>query len=1768
MSAMATTIELSSRNTRTDFLNEAKASRTYGSPLSDASNKSTDTSLSSSLIIEESIRNPSKTVSMISPKPFSRDKPTESRRSIGIGMPFSFSGDVRQLSDVPFQATTSISLSGSAKNNESERVGRRIFTTDKSEGYPPIAADRRKTSPSWPPGTNIVSEFKPTLQTDEKKVTSKPPLMSRKPELSQQEKVYPSYSRRNLSDASDKSREAEDKNQDKSKPENIDSLTVRAQLRQKRRPVSAVFLEANDPVSDPKVADEPKKWNRRPLSEDLTSLFESKGTGDKNENPSEETKENRPFKRSSFHSRITDEASTLDPKDGDYASDKSFISESRTGISGISSRNPYSARMDKDKTKEMPSNKQQQIADVGENEGIMKLSANINNQSSTFLPEQYDGSSGEGKISDESAIAPGIMKRRLGFYTASASSSEETEVPLNTESKSNANIEKTTIGFVSDKETKSETEWKTSPSPTATTDFTKKFFNSPSRYDMKSGKPNEGRRSSFSSQDNFAQKDKKNWQNSSLLEEKPFRQRSSIRRHDEPIQPDERTSVSKSRRDYSYKVKLYDAKTDASEEKDKNSVQVEKAVKTVKASMFEHTVERHSPPEVYHSENLISSKIPRSSVKFEGLQAKNESSNWSEWLTGDNVKSTSQVQKDLEITDSKFPEKNNSTEIFQGTTFQNLSKNYNNERVEPRYEVVQAIGERVLSESIEIAPEDKAVTLRSRRSFHNRDREMGKDGDARTWTSLQRSKSEYRKRNTLNSPQETSQGKFFSKDTDFPFERKDSLRTQKKEFENAASESLYKKERHFLSKNDTSNDGTNFTVKETSHEYYNRNEKSENTLGKYSSEYSNHRDGAAGKGESKTSFRRLSQKTDKSIGSDNSISKDFEKGLNSVKENTTIVNSNARDQINSLTQIKESNRQSLLNQFHPEKRLSTKNINKDVSNDFSDLLLNTEIEQIKSELFTRRSSKEADLFKEELKERPVLLKSHEIEKMSEYTYRTSDPFRPECDNKWKKPDEFRQSHGEKDNMDITAAKDPSPVDKRATYFAVTGMDGKKQRNDDSENRSISSNTNSASENMNFRHSVQKNTKNSNPSQGSTTKEETNPDKYIDNSHASKQFSTYNIKQDKIMETSEKSSVRAGSVIDVDALLKKHKQKSSVNDKGPSFLDCQTKPAQKSHFIENTQEANSKGSPLQLDGTYKTKVVDIDSLMADYNASQRKDKENKARDEDLILPKWERSRSFRESASKGSSSKWKDPSRHFPNEDGYKYEALASRYTSLKETTSTKDDLKQDLSKSSAHLDHLNISVERSHEREPYKGREVEGPVEPSVKALHHKAQVSPSFESRTTETMSISQMQSKQIQVKTSGDDEKENQMAEREKRSNSCKTSIPDENTLSEDKKPAKASDLINLMLENREKRREQLRFRQSGPVELPQEPKTHRLVTRQDWAHSESKEFHKTEEIKQYPRSAREMEFTTDLPRRKSRTEYTVSSNKDHVKQCFSRSSTSNKDTDSLVQETDRQYGTWSQDKQQPGESIVHESPSYENISSRKPQSHSRLSSLTHTETDQHDSITEAREGSLDRSSMDLDSTDGTPSTPSFHEAKGVDFSFMDQTSVLDSTALKNRVQLSRKSQRRAPSQTQRRSRLLVSSSQLEVIEDTDSPWMFTDSTEDKPDKKDEVDGEEEKPQRTSLPSQRMPMFPGMDHSTLMAQLRKRQEAESSSESSTQPSSPQTSAQPSRSPKSPLPQGTLGVKLLPTTADIQDRGASSSPQWLKELKSKKRLSQYENNS
>ncbi|KFQ26176.1 Uncharacterized protein KIAA1671, partial [Merops nubicus] len=170
------------------------------------------------------------------------------------------------------------------------------------------------------------------------------------------------------------------------------------------------------------------------------------------------------------------------------------------------------------------------------------------------------------------------------------------------------------------------------------------------------------------------------------------------------------------------------------------------------------------------------------------------------------------------------------------------------------------------------------------------------------------------------------------------------------------------------------------------------------------------------------------------------------------------------------------------------------------------------------------------------------------------------------------------------------------------------------------------------------------------------------------------------------------------------------------------------------------------------------------------------------------------------------------------------------------------------------------------------------------------------------------------------------------------------------------------------------------------------------------------------------------------------------------------------------------------------------------------------------------------------------------------------LQQTTVLDSSVLKTRVQLSKKRRRRVPaSHSLRRSRGLELENRFSLTEEPDNSWMFKDSTEEKKTMQEEDSDEEDKLHRTARSSahaQRLPVFPGMDPSLLKAQLRKRHESESGGEVS--------SAQLFRSPKAQP--GTPSSRVLPSSVEKEERSEEKSPQWLKELKSKKRQSHYEN--
>ncbi|XP_065760995.1 uncharacterized protein KIAA1671 homolog isoform X1 [Muntiacus reevesi] len=395
----------------------------------------------------------------------------------------------------------------------------------------------------------------------------------------------------------------------------------------------------------------------------------------------------------------------------------------------------------------------------------------------------------------------------------------------------------------------------------------------------------------------------------------------------------------------------------------------------------------------------------------------------------------------------------------------------------------------------------------------------------------------------------------------------------------------------------------------------------------------------------------------------------------------------------------------------------------------------------------------------------------------------------------------------------------------------------------------------------------------------------------------------------------------------------------------------------------------------------------------------------------------------------------------------------------------------------------------------------------------------------------------------------------------------------------PLRIREGLSIMQEARERRQEQPKGRPSLPRESAEARDTKMGLCRQESGNRDSQ--------KVSPRDlGRECAVPDNEPPRRQVSPAAAGPRRSHsfckdrrsgpfvdqLKQCFSRRTPEAKDTDTLVQEADSQYGTWP-DQRQSGESLAPESPSLDSsaTSAWKQPPSSRLSSLSsQTEVtsagDQHDCSRDQRSTSVDRSSTDLESTDGMegPPLPDACPAKKVDdFSFINQTSVLDSSALKTRVQLGKSSRRRAPTaRSLRRSRTSEPDGRSAWEEEPDSAWMFRDSTEEKSPRKEESDEEERTPRAERSPvcrPQRMPVFPGVDPAALKAQLHKRPEADSPSEA------PGWAPQP-KTPKSPFQPGVLGSRVLPSSMEKDERSEEPSPQWLKELKSKKRQSLYEN--
>ncbi|XP_008292991.1 uncharacterized protein KIAA1671 homolog [Stegastes partitus] len=213
----------------------------------------------------------------------------------------------------------------------------------------------------------------------------------------------------------------------------------------------------------------------------------------------------------------------------------------------------------------------------------------------------------------------------------------------------------------------------------------------------------------------------------------------------------------------------------------------------------------------------------------------------------------------------------------------------------------------------------------------------------------------------------------------------------------------------------------------------------------------------------------------------------------------------------------------------------------------------------------------------------------------------------------------------------------------------------------------------------------------------------------------------------------------------------------------------------------------------------------------------------------------------------------------------------------------------------------------------------------------------------------------------------------------------------------------------------------------------------------------------------------------------------------------------------------------------------------------------------TSETDSSKHIPEQVAEVSSEDVDTTDlhKEPELAPFPESS---------TPLLDTSAQRSRADLGKRRIRSRPSR-------LVRTAQTEALD-----WRAHDSTDTKESslKQRESDSEEDQPTPktvSSLPptSQRVPVFPGLSPAALLARRKKKtsegaslpheEKAREEKETVNEEAAPSPS-QLSRSPRSAAHLAGA-ARVLPPIGG-KDGGAVSSPAWLKELKSKKRMSQH----
>ncbi|XP_050762925.1 uncharacterized protein KIAA1671 homolog isoform X1 [Gymnogyps californianus] len=1953
-----------------EIRNEDKSQRVYVSVLSDASNKTKEASASLTLEEKNKFGSTLRSATMPSlgsrprlfPKPFSKEKTSDTFANVKPPIPaFRSSSLIRKATEEPSSVKV---LSGNVPplvdqkviENEnkagSEVVTNMTFYTGPSANtvilFETAGTEQSKVSLAQEKRAADDHGVLSTMQTKELQCSAKlekpsqPSETSRNPEGSLHRQISLSSSLRPVSWNSLKTGEKKDayevhtgeKNNDDAN--NINSkvdFSVDVQQRPKHRPVSAIFLESlrdqkhrTVEASEEKSPTE-KSWVRkpRPLSMDLTAKFEHKDPSCKKTCSSHESKENVSI--ISFTDVGCHDQSEIGPKTEETEFNKGSSSKTNLKCSsqdiGILNNGKYVWEM-KLKSKSEQIETKPEITNLHGSERSHETTSESRTNKEGKRPDQKETymflgcESPPASSETENNIVRGSVKKHISLFTSeNPSTSMDTELLPSSAEKENrcVNIQQRIKELTTENtDVKPGNLRRSLQSRPLSADLTKMFSSLTSSSEAKPEKPAETRNDSVDEmQENQKSKEIKLAHGTDFTEAhatgNPWKPRQILKITNKPDQIERKGSFLGHGQHFSQQSENSVSFTSNLEKKLKPTTLMEKTyIKTVRATMFDHNVQRHSVAadhpgtesalkmnnELEAKHDVVTSGHNRRSWMGEGEETTSIKKEYHK--QSDSSKLIADVEKsgkpacsseDKKITPGILSEKS-LVEKIEKPTPKNAEDSLIYQRIEPRYEIFQTCGERALSEAITMAPEKKAMTLRTRKpsvkESKNDEDVLHTGQSART-----NSKTLYLKEDNIISEARDTKV-FISKSAlrepnDF-FSSECTLPEQKKDSEKAETDPILAAEKTPYSANESKCLGMNEKVNKLHSEI--KNDKSEvssmdkterSNMMKCSSEKRSFRPGGMDSYEFRSNFDRevISTSVNKHGAQSSSVlsSGQFCKFSSSHHPDTKVLTINkeesrafglrksldlsCKEQDFSLDSTAHENSEKIRVADPEEKVRRTRS-------SVSDLKI--------SERWRRRTLPQDSVKTEEV----VWLTPENIKRLS----RTDSLQLDEGSVKKRSKKSKEGVEGNEANQTVLGSPDDylknqtSAFEPKATYFAVTYQipGNKKEKSfvgtpSASETNTISSSSEGATINVDpvfpgrskpLLQQPNKNLTSTNCREDSWevhinkdwVKDEDKDDIFSKNIA----FGNFHVSRKDNQQYHERDLDHSKEkIIDVDAfLLKQDLENTAQTDLKSSRRKVSSyhEPRSPLRFAQlhkdselvpqKRSENNYDLSGRKAEDGYRSQILDIDALMAEYK--EESVKANNVQDrlsEDHSSFSREKSKNKRNVSDRMTSSyswkEWKGSDHYSVNnkqgdcaEEYHRPEKLILNEKSKEKLESCSPEFDKQKSKdrkfsppywgnpSSFFSDKfVNSPVEFTRKKtfivdeddevnltsRNQSSKFVIDKVQP-INAVGTDQRLEVNFASKLSIKADDGLLQKKLVtkeqfvEVSPEGDwsknvarssitrnkDNANKMMCENDSSNVKSKSdwknytsglgSAPSDLRRSYSEKSRQGKDNLPLMQEVRG-RKDLYRSRQSFPLESADNGWKHKVSCQSESFFHEDKKASRKEWTKQSSDKTDGTDLSLVSTQRSRHSFYKdrwADNGTDQLKRCFSRQPPGAKDTDTLVQEPDSQYGTWNEQRHS-GDSFGPESPSSENdvISTRKqpPSSHpSSLSSQTEPASlvDHHDFSKDRRSTSLDRFSTDMDSTDGTDLPPpgdTYPDEKTTDFSFIDQTTILDSSALKTRVQLSKKRRRRAPvSHSLRRSRGLEFENRFSLTEEPDNTWMFKDSTEEKKTMQQEDSDEEDKIQRTarssSVQAQRLPVFPGMDHSVLKAQLRKRQESESPGEIS--------SAQLFKSPKPQLQLGTPRSRLLPSSVEKEDRSEEKSPQWLKELKSKKRQSHYEN--